>query len=222
MLTSRLKQNGFSIIELLIALTISMVVALGILGAFSSSLFGSQQILEKGRLDRDLQTVMDAIVSDIQRAGYWENATTSNTNPFMTTGIDLSVTGNCIMMAYDLNNNGTLDDADELGYVLHNNAIERRPAGLTKPGGGTYTTSCASAATDGWEAITDVNFIKVTAFTLSKTNVATSLDAAAVSSNTINNRTISITITGELANDATTTKTITRTVIKAYNNKFSP
>lgn len=232
MLILRAKQNGLTITELLIALTISMFVTLGILGAFSSSLFGSQQLLEKARLDRDLQVAMDMIVSDIQRAGYWSSASTTSTvtaNPFMASTVDLVVNGtvttphpgitltsngNCIMLAYDKDGGSTLQDDEEFGYQLRNNAIEYRPAGASFP------ANCSPTPAN-WEQLTDPNFITVTAFTITKTNVATDIDSSGAGVDTVNNRTITITLTGQLANDSTTTKTITRTV-NVSNNKYSP
>ena len=218
MLTKRPKQTGVSLIEVLVAITISIILASGVLGAFSTSLFGSQQTLQKGRLNRDMQAIMDIMVTDIQRAGYTSTATSSKTDPFMQGNYDLQVSGSCIILAYDLNNNGTVEDTDVIGYVLHNGEIERRQTGVGK------TTSCASAATDSWDPVSDPSYITITAFTITKpviSNIATDIDGASAGTDTITNRTVSITLTGQLANSASVTKTITRT-IKVYNNKYSP
>ena len=218
MLMRRNTQSGLSLIEVLVAITISIILAAGVLGAFSTSLFGSQQTLQQGRLNRDLQAVMDIMVTDIQRAGYTSTATTSKTDPFMQGNYDLQVSGNCIVLAYDLDNNGTVDDADVIGYVLHNGAIERRQVGVGK------TTDCASAATDSWDPVTDPNYITITAFTITKpasSNISTDIDGTSAGTDTITNRTVSITLTGQLTNDTSVTKTITR-IIKVYNNKYAP
>lgn len=207
------KQCGSAILEILIGFIISLVILAAVLGLFSDTISTGQRILERGKLDRDLYVVMDTIVNDIQRAGYWSNATTTNNNPFMTSPNDITINGsnNCITFSYDTNANGTVDDVDQIGYGLSNGAIKFRQAGST--------FSCASIS--AWSNLTDPNVINVTAFTIAFTNQAVDIDGSNPGVATTNYRTITITITANLLSSTSNTRTLTRT-IKVYNNKYSP
>lgn len=211
MLVSRKKQHGISLIEILVGLSIGMIIAIAVLGIFTISIDGSQRILGTGKLERDLNAIMDGIVADIQRTGYWSNATNSSTNPFYASGTDITTNAaaNCVTFAYDRDQDGTVSDSDKFGYRLGTNAIQFRPTGST--------FDCA-AATNNWANLTDPNSIIITAFTTTLTTVPVNPSSG---TDTTNYRTLTITISGYLKNNSTTTKTITRT-IKVYNNKYSP
>jgi hypothetical protein len=76
--------------------------------------------------------------------------------------------------------------------------------------------NCATKV--GWVALTDPRVIQVTAFTVTLNSVPISPTGG---TDTISYRTLTLTITGNLVNDATLTQTVTRT-IKLYNNKYTP
>lgn len=212
MLTLHRKQAGLTLIEILIALVISVVITTGIIGVFSSALINTQLILLKGRLDRDLHAVMDLIASDVQRAGHWGSATSSRTNTFQTPDVDITVNGSCLMLAYDMNGDGAVNDNETIGFALRDAAIQYRAS---------HTSfSCSSTPAD-WTNLTDTKIMTVTAFTLSKTTVATDIDDVGPGASFIDNRAISVTITAHLVNDSSITKTISRT-IKVYNDKYTP
>lgn len=220
--TSR-HQRGISLIEVLVGLAIGLIVAFAIITLFSSTTTSSQLIIEKGKLDRDLHHIMDSIVTDIHRAGYSATAATTS-NAFMASGVDITVSdatgadlgtspGTCVTFAYDNNADGALQaDDEEFGFRLQNNIIQFRAPG--------NTFSCAAPATN-WTNLTDSNVIVITAFTVTKSNVAIDTDGSGPNTHTINYRTLTIAITGHLTSTPTITKTITRT-IKLYNNKYLP
>lgn len=215
MLISLKKQSGVSLIEILVGLSIGLIITAAVLGIFSNSIDGSQRLLGSGKLEQDLNAIMDGIVADVQRTGYWLNATNSNTNPFFAAGIDITTNaaGNCVTFAYDRNQTGVVTDANEFGYRLGTNAIQFRPTGSV--------FDCAAPA-NNWANLTDPNTIVITAFTTSLNSVAIdSNDTNTNGANTTSYRTLTVTISGYLKTNSATTKTITRT-IKLYNNKFSP
>lgn len=213
-------QKGFTLLELIIALLVSLTVMVGILALFFNMIKHSRSTVEAGRLDRTLHAAMFAMATDIRRAGYWANATSSSTNPFMVTGsTDIQVpSSSCILLTYDHNSDGSLPgissgiDDERYGYRLVNNAIQYRPAGAT--------FSC-SAGTDVWTNLTDPNIVKITALTFVKNDQVVDIDGAGAGTATLTVRSITITLTGELVSDSSTSKTITRTV-KVYNDKYAP
>lgn len=216
------KQTGFTLVELMIALAVNMVVLIALISIFVSNLQQYRSIIGSNRLNQQLQNAMDIMSADIRRTGYWANAKNDldldqNNNPFMITGLDITVGAgnNCILFSYDHNNDGILPsistsyDDERYGYRVNAQTLQTRPWGAS--------FSCAAAA-NAWENITDPNVIRITnlTFTLNTTTVATGPGTAGI---TI--RSVDITLTGQLANDSTVTKTLTAHV-RVRNDKFIP
>ena len=221
MLIMRKKQCGLLIVEVLIGLTLSTIIAVAALALFSTTITSSEQVLKKGKLDRDLYAAMDMMVADIQRAGRWNNATSSVANPFTTGPNDITVSsGNCVTFTYDTCTDGTqptcpspatggtVPNGEKFGYRLNGSAIQFLSAAATP-------LSCASGT---WTNLTDPNVIIITAFTVSITSVAVNPTSG---TNTTNYRTVNISISAQLKNDSAVTKIITRS-IKVYNNSYTP
>ncbi len=206
---------------MLAAMVIILIATSAILFLFATTSSSGQLQLDKGQLDRQLQTIMDIITNDVQRAGYWSQASSSNSNPFMQTGTtDITINGasNCILFTYDHDNDGLLPaisaayDDERYGYRLKNNVIQFRPYGAS--------FDC-TAASNNWSNLTNSALITITAFTVTLTNVAVDVDKAEAGVDTTNYRTVTITITGQLPTSTGVTKTITRT-IRVVNNKYAP
>lgn len=219
MLNAR-KQRGISIVEILIAFVIGIVVVGAILSLFATTVNSSDRIIQEGNLNRELHTIMDIMVKDIQRAGYWGNATSSSTNPFMSTDNDLTVNGSsdCILFTYDRNGDGTVatiaagSDDEHYGYRKDGSKIQYRIPGASY--------DCAAASGD-WEDLTNTDNVTITALSVTTDNQAVDIDGTGSGTDTTTYRTVTITLTGRLPNDTDVTKTITRT-IKIYNNKYVP
>lgn len=206
-----LKQAAVTLVELLIALTLGVVVVAAGMAVFVASINHGRNSVEYGHLDTQLQLVMEAIARDVRRAGYWGSAGSSQTNPFTQAATDITVnaSGNCVLMAYDNNGDGTLpavnsgSDDERYGFRLMNGAIQFRPV--------TGTFSCSAAAAN-WTNLTDPNVVNVTTFTVVK-NTSTE--------GTVELRTITVSITGQLVSNTAITKTLTQT-IKVHNDKYTP
>jgi len=63
------RQQGLSILELLIAMALGLAVLAGVLQMTSLLMDSNRSTLQVTRLEQDLRTVMDIIVQDIRRAG---------------------------------------------------------------------------------------------------------------------------------------------------------
>jgi len=211
---------GFTLIELLVVLTISSILFIALTAVFTANILHYQKVLNTNRLNQQLEFVMQLMTNDIRRAGYSANAsndigTNLNTNPFVAAATDISVNAanNCILFTYDHAKSGTLPaiaagaDDDRYGFQLSGNAIQARPPGAT----------FVCAATD-WENVTDTNVISITAlsFTLNTSTVTTGPGAQGIKM-----RSVDISVTGQLASDATVTKTLTHHV-RIRNDKFIP
>lgn len=220
LIKQRSKQSGFTLPEMVIAIVVNIIVLSALVSIFVNNLKYYRAVINTNRLNQQLQTAMDMMSNDIRRAGYWANASNDlnldqNNNPFMTNSTDVSVnaSGNCILFTYDHNKNGLLpgitasSDDERYGYRLSNQILQSRPWGAT--------FTCTAS---GWENITDPNVMLVTGltFTLNTQTILTGPNTAGI---TI--RSVDISMTGALANDSTTTKTVTAHV-RIRNDKFIP
>jgi type IV pilus assembly protein PilW len=68
------RQQGMSLVEMLVSLVAGLVVLAGALSLFSSVIVSGNTTLMLSRLNQDVQSVTDIIARDIQRAGYDPNA----------------------------------------------------------------------------------------------------------------------------------------------------
>lgn len=220
MLTYR--ESGLTLIEMLIALAINAFVFTVLIAVFVTNLNHYRESIEINRLNDQLQTVLQLMSDDIRRAGYWANANTDiglaqNNNPFQAAGVDLTVngSGNCILFAYDHDANGSLAavsstaDDERYGYRLSGAAIQARP-----PGAAYDCTATASA----WENMTDTNVLTITALTFTPVTVTMTTGPGTKG---VSLRSIDISLTGQLASDATISKTVSQHV-RIRNDKFIP
>jgi type II secretory pathway component PulJ len=217
-----LRQTGTSLVELMVALAVSLVVVIGMITVTVTSLHSSSNNLEINRLDEQLRAAMDIMTSDIQRAGYWSNAATdvglnTNSNPFMAAGTDISIpSSSCILFTYDHNKTGSLPavnsgtDDDRYGYRLSGGAIQTRPVSAS--------FSCTAGAST-WENLTDPSVINITSLQFT-TVPSTGYQTVNVGGHTVTIREIEISITGSLVSDATVSRTIKERV-RVRNDKFT-
>lgn len=213
--------SGFSLVELMIAITVGLVVLAGVAQIFASTVSSNGDSLKMARVNQDLRAAMDVMIRDIQRAGYNSQATNgttgavASTNPFTLSTTNLQVTGSCITYTYDRNNNGALDNDENMAFYLSNGAI------LMRNSGGSASNSCSPTSAEG---ITDSNRVTITVLTFAITphciNVTNSpptdcATTAPVSGNIlVKPREVAISITGKPAGDTSgaMTRTITDTV----------
>lgn len=226
------KQNGFTLIELMIAMLIGLIVAGATITIYIITIKGSSDTLKSARLNQDLSVAMLVMTNDIRRAGYWGGAITGanlTTNPFTDVMVrDVgatagALTGNCITYSYDADawevtvppydplTDSTAPSASEyFGFRLVNGAIQIKTSG---------TTSLAPACGDGvWVNLTDSDQFTVTSllFDLTADNTATNS-----SGNTVTARQIEISIDGEVESDDQISASLNE-FVKIRNNLIEP
>jgi len=178
------KQKGFTLIEIMIALMLGLIIIGATLNIYISTIKASSDTIKSIRLNYDLDSVMQLMVNDIRRAGYWGGAsvdsiTASNPptcnqgNPFLcdTAAIQTNLripNSSCIRYTYDFDGDSLLDfDADNdgvtdltddenefFGFKLENGAIKIRSAKIAD-----NTADCSGS---GWETITSVDTTNIT------------------------------------------------------------
>lgn len=219
LIPKKTKDAGFTLIEIMIALMINAFLFAGLITIFIVNLDHYQRMLDMSQLNEQLQAAMQVMTNDIRRAGYWSNAqndigTNQNNNPFMASGLDLSISGsNCILFSYDHSKNGLLPtisasyDDERYGFRLNGGAVQMRPPGAA--------FDCSASATT-WENVTEPLIITITnlGFTLNQQSLPLNNASLLV-------RSVDINLTGKLVSDPTIIKTLTMHV-RIRNDKFVP
>lgn len=231
------KQSGFTLIEIMVALTLGLIVVAATISIYIATVGSSASTIRSSRLNHDMDAVMTLMINDIKRAGFWGRATVNvdtRNNPFTTATTNIQIpAGTCILYSYDADGDGTVDADEYYGFKLQGTSIVMRKTGTT-----------ADDCTDGtWEEFIDGNQITVTALAFSFAPVAAAapfpaLPAASrclnVSTNAVTNaatcatdatnctagnpcniaekRVVNIQLSARLSSDATTTKTLSSTV----------
>lgn len=182
------KQQGFTLIELMISIVIGLLISAAVTSMFVSMLYTSKTQLEAVRLNQELRSAMTAIARDIRRSGHNRSAANiiGAANPFA-----LFVRSNSdqtIHFSYDEANDGTIET---FGY-------QRDTANGTIQGCKGTDTACTN-----WENLTDVNLTNITALTFTEnTTVVGGLNLTK----------ITISMTGNLRQDTAFSRTLQQTI----------
>ena len=199
---------------MMISSTIGLIAMTGVISMFATSVKSNGDNLKRVRLNQELRAIMDVMVRDTRRAGYWRDADGVMPNPFST--LNVSNDGSCITYSYDFTETydfaapSPLDDADNFGFRLLDDGVKYRK----------NSTTCGS--TTDWELISDPNAITITGlnFTLNTTcsNLTSEINTDCMANNPAPGDILSymyildITLAGELSSDNTVTYSLTDSV----------
>lgn len=172
MMNSYKKQNGFSLVELMVGIAISLIVLAGAGGFYVSTLVANSSRMTIQRADQTLRTLMDYMVSEIRRANYAASGTTLAGSFFPTVG----TSNDCVTFSHStavntVDNLGVIttsaDNETFYGFAFANNAIYVSKVDKTVPNT-IIPISCTSfnSAAINWSMATDPNTFKVTSFTV--------------------------------------------------------
>lgn len=218
--------RGFTLIELMIAITLGLIVIGAVTAFAASSVRAYAENMQSSRMTQDLRTSMTLLVREMRRAGY-DAASVSrvltDTNP---TQFALpTVSGECVIYQYDRGIAGSAPGATETRGLRRNAAT-----GTLQMNATSATPSCTS--NDGWVDLTDPAVIRFTRFTPTVVNTdfcsllgervdpvtgATLYDVATGSV-----RTLAICLRGQAVRDTSINRYITDSVrIRAENVQFT-
>ncbi len=82
------KQNGFTLIEIMISLLLGLIVLGATISIYVNTVGSSSNTIKSARLNHDLESVMALMINDIKRTGYWGGAIVgadTRNNPFTIT-----------------------------------------------------------------------------------------------------------------------------------------
>jgi len=233
------RQQGLTLIELMISVSLGIVAVGAIMFFYTSGLVSSYGMLKASKLNQEISSLMDIMVSDIRRAGYGSltNGADPSENIFSDEDTRLAIyssgtddeigelneddgSADCIVYAYNQNymDGNTLDNADFFGFRLSGGEIQMRI-------NGNDNNDCADDNA-GWESVTDSNEITINELSFSLENSeclglsgnGNQYDCYAVDpvfgsgDRTVESRQVDIILTATLADDTEVSISLTETV----------
>lgn len=219
--------RGFTLVELMVALTLGLIVIGAVVAFAGSSVRAYADNMQSSRMTQDLRTAMTLLVREMRRAGYDASSVSrmlTNTNP---TQFALpTVSGECVIYQYDrsVDGPGGTPGATETRGLRRNAAT-----GTLQMNATSATPSCTS--NDGWVDLTDPAVVTFTRFTPTVINtdfcsVIGERPGAAPGSTvydvaTGSVRTLTLCLRGRAARDASIERYVTDSVrIRAENVQF--
>lgn len=150
------KQDGFTLVELLIGLLISLLVISGALALLLKVFEGQKSNLGLIRLNEETRFLSELMIKDIRRAGFVSTYADDEfdslyNNPFFSgvsgsstditifdesdygSAISVGAAGECILLSYNADNDQAVvvDDNERMGYRLNNGVLQIRTEGTT-------------------------------------------------------------------------------------------
>jgi prepilin peptidase dependent protein B len=137
------RQAGFTLVELLIGITLSLFLAAGATKFFVDYLHSNRLMLAETRLNQDLRAVMDTVARDLRRAGYWSQAVKASqwppaANPYQAVTPTAGATASVVTHDYDA--------TGYTGFRISNAVLE--------------------AESRVWQEFTDPQSVRITAFSV--------------------------------------------------------
>ncbi|MCG6200383.1 PilW family protein [Psychromonas antarctica] len=177
-------KKGFSLIEMLISLLLGSVLLAMVIGLYVTGVSSGAKSLKYSRLRTDLQSMMSMMETDIRRAGYGGNAFLVGSGASKT----VDSINHCIIYYYNHDSVLSITDANKMAFrfVPAKNEIQ------FGTGVGPLASDCYSPGNGSWTALSDKNFIKITALNFTEN---------AVSSASATMRSVQIILAGELVSD---------------------
>ena len=222
--TIRARSRGFSLMEVLIASSLSLVVTASMIALMSSSLASTARIVKMTKLTDDLRTAMQLMSRDVRRSNYSANAINCFANPDCVGDGTLSSPGDvlisdnqeCFVFKMDRDQDG---DATENAAGGFRRAISGG-VGVIQMWVGASEPDCASSDAD-WAAVTDPNDIEVSSFSVDDALSYTEVVYDDGKGNQLFQkvRKVRMNIAGRLTSDNTIERTI-EDVINLRNNLY--
>lgn len=192
----KLKQQGLTLIEMMIALILSLLVVATVMTIFFANVKSNSENIKMVMLNQDLRVAMRFIADEVKRAGY----SASSANSTFIDELHVIPAVNCLLYSYDLNESGAVNGGERFGIKLDSGAIK-----WTNNRGTCATTDPSCCRSGTYNEITNTDLVTITSFSLTPTSISTA------TSTMIEH--IDVAITGEVSlNPGTASRTIQETI----------
>ncbi len=213
------RELGFSIIELMVGIALALLIAAAATLLLGSSVSENRRLLLEAQLTQDLRSAADLIVRQTRRSGHWGSASTLGLwsatasalpNPYAALAPDAGISDTiALRYSQDTNENNTVDASEQVGFRLHNGALE------------------AQLGERNWQALTDPSTLVVTGFRVQPRVQSVMLESAcacaagtACAAPLAQVRSVDIEISGRAASDASVLRTV-RSTVRIRNDNVS-
>ena len=247
MLTRRTgRERGVTMIEMMVGILVGLIVLWGMSTVYVNSARGSRTTTSANALNQDMRAVMDIMVGDIRRAGYW-STTVPGVNPFTAAATNLRVAADCVLYSYDATHAGGVAGVVNAGidfFGFRWDSVNQVAQTLDPAANPASTATACNAAT--WQNLTDNQVIRITNMSFdtagsqcmayvktsyNPTNVATfwpnnslcdpATSVAPPGALFVETRLVNITLTASSVADPTLTRSLTEAVL-VRNNRLIP
>ncbi len=93
---------GFSLVELMVGIAVGLVVLVGLSSVYVNSVRGGRTTTAANQLNQEMRALMDIMVNDLRRAGYWARRPRAWQTPSWRLTTQPAINGgNCILYSYD-------------------------------------------------------------------------------------------------------------------------
>ncbi|MFC1720176.1 prepilin-type N-terminal cleavage/methylation domain-containing protein [Pseudomonadota bacterium] len=220
------RQAGATLIELLIALALSLIVTSSMVVLMGNSMGSATRIIEMSQLTDELRNSMSMMSRDVRRANYNVNAIYcfansecgegANGSAVQADNITLSgdeLLDRCMVFGLDRDWDGNADNDGGGAFRLkQENGVGRIEMWVATDS----NPVCASNVTEGWVSITDPSFVNITFFNVDDSaavgSYTTDLGASGGATSRQYVRYVQMQIDGELLMDSTISRSIVDTV----------
>ena len=170
------RQAGFSLMEAVVAMSISLVVTASMVALMANSLSSTSRIVNMTKLSDDLRATMQMLTRDVRRASYNSNALLcyGNDNCFtdgsVTVPGDIFIAGDsqCFTFLLDRDdNNATANDAGGFRRVVTGGV------GAIEMWVGNNAPDCTAGAVDDWVQVTNPASMDITNFNVDNSQTYT-------------------------------------------------
>jgi prepilin-type N-terminal cleavage/methylation domain-containing protein len=175
------REAGVTLIEMMVGIVVGLIVLWGLSTVYINTSRGSRTTSTANALNQDMRAVMDIMIRDLRRAGYWDT-NVEGINPFTQPTKNIAINGaaDCVLYSYDARHRsmpagytnvaGVPDPGtDFFGFrrsvASGVGAIQTLAPESTRAT--TAVATCGNAASGaGWENLTDDRAINVTGLTI--------------------------------------------------------
>lgn len=167
---NRARQAGFSLMEAVIAMSLSLVVTASMVALMANSLGTASRIVNMTKLSDDMRSTMQLLTRDVRRASYNANALLCYgnedcyTDGSVTLPGDITIAGNnqCFTYLMDRDHDGDSTENDAGGF---RRVVDGTVGALEMWTGGS-APDCAAGTDANWVRITNPDSMNITAFTV--------------------------------------------------------
>lgn len=160
-----IRQGGMSLVEILVAMVLSMITTAAMLGLMSSSLNSTAGVVQQTKLTDDLRVAMTMMSRDLRRSNYTADSIHCYANPDcavdgsldMAGDIEINEAGNCFVFNLDRDSDGDAS-ADAPGGFRW---MAFDGVGVLQTWVGTGAADCAASHLS-WRPVTDATVLDVT------------------------------------------------------------